>query len=370
MSNMYDKPMHYSHLISRPIGLSQVQAELDRDIREGLANTLVPVPVGLDPLNDLLCGGFHAEDLVLLGGIQGVGKTVAILQMARSFALNNRLAIIVCYEHSRRHIFFRMLCMESWWNQGPKLTWPELRQAIVQMGSNPERCFDELLLRLPAAREAWNRMARYMDGIWITQGDGVYFNTEELRKCVHNAVVAGYRSPILLVDYAQKVPIRRDELGFMPNDDNVRIGLVMSRLKSIALEFHCTVVAVAAADAEALRAQRVHLENLWGPSLVQYEPDTVLILNRGTADPGGEGITSVRWAIEKQRNGPQAVECEFELYGPQFAFNPQGRLVGADESFQGERVALQKALRSLRQQTLATPLDTKAEMQQRSNAHT
>jgi replicative DNA helicase len=330
--------VHFSALVEPPVPLASVIGELDQRIRGSLARTLRPVAIGLDPITAYLGGGFHPEELVLIGGMQGVGKTTAVLQMARSVALQNRLAIIVCYEHSRLVLLYRMLCMESFWSKGNRLTWPKLRDTIVAFKDDPERCFDRVLLALPEAAEAWDRLAGYMEGIWVVHGHSVYFNTREIENCVKRALEQGYAAPVLFVDYLQKVPVRPDELGYVPSTEQ-RIEVVMAELDNLADRYHCVVVAVAAADAEALRRQRVHLENLWGPANVQYDPDTALILNRGTGS-ASEGIKSVRWAIEKQRNGPQMIEFEVELHGPHFCFNPAGRLVSEEESFQGERIEL------------------------------
>jgi replicative DNA helicase len=338
---------NHSSLVEWPATLAAVQAELDEDIRGDLPRALQPMPTGFAPLDDFMGGGTHIEELILLAGIQGVGKTTAMMQLAKQVALSGRLSIVACYEHSRRQLFFRTLCMESYWNSGPKLTWEELRNTIIDLEDDSERCFDEMLRRLPAAREAWSRMARYMEGIQLVQADGVYFNTRELRKLVNNAVAKGYEYPFLFVDYVQIVPVDINELGWVP-EGNDRIGVVMASLKKTVTDFHCTVCGIAAADEAGIRQQRIHLENLLGPSRVQYDPDTVWILNRGTADPSGPGITTVRWAIEKQRNGPQMIEFEFELDGKYYAFNPVGRLVGEDESFQSERIALREELRQQR----------------------
>jgi hypothetical protein len=116
--------------------------------------------------------------------------------------------------------------------------------------------------------------------------------------------------------------------------------MIMKALKGTALRHHVPVVAVAAADEEAVRQQRVHLENLWGPSLVQYQPDVALILNRGGLVGEGERSKPVRLSIEKNRGGPSEVEMEHMLHGPYFAFNPLGSLVDAEASYQRERVAL------------------------------
>jgi len=326
----------YPIAVEPPVPLADVAVALDRRIRGNLAEVLRPVRTGFSPLDRYLGGGFHAEELVLVGGIQGVGKTVAVLQMAREAALRKRLAIVVCYEHSPLHLFFRLLCMESFW--GERITWTMLRDALRDLGDDPRRSLDRLLLALPGAREAWARMGEYLEWIWLMGGDGVHTTVDVLETCVEDARSRGY-APVLFVDYVQIVPVRPDPMGRVPQD-HARIGVVMKALKGIALRHQAVVVAVAAADEQALREQRVHLESLWGPSLVQYQPDTAIILNRGTASAAGEGPTMIRFGLEKQRNGPQGIEFEFALHGAHFCFDPEGRLVPAEESYQQERVRL------------------------------
>jgi replicative DNA helicase len=339
------KDVVYPISVEPPTPVGDVVSVLDGRIRGSFAETLRPVGTGFEPLDEYMSGGFHAEDLVLVGGMQGVGKTVSILQMARAAALQGRLSVIVCYEHSPVHLLFRMLCMESFWNEeAERLTWPVLRDTLVRLGGDPQRSFDQILLHLPAAREAWERLSEYMEGIWLVMGDGVHTTVDVLDMFVADAVSQGYECPMLFVDYVQIVPVRPDPMGVLPVDKE-RISVVMKALKATAIRRRAIVVAVAAADEQSLRRQRVHLENLWGPSLMQYQPDTALILNRGSASAAGRGATMIRCGLEKQRNGPQGLEFEFALHGAHFCFNPRGRLVGAEESYQRERVALQERTR-------------------------
>ena len=333
------KDVVYPISVEPPVPVSDIVGVLDGRIRGNFARTLEPVRTGFTPLDDYLSGGFHAEDLVLIGGMQGVGKTVAVLQMAREVALQGRPAIVVCYEHSPIHLFFRLLCLESFWNEGPRLTWPELRDGIRSLGGEPGRSFDRLLLRLPAAQEAWRRLSRYMEEVLLVEADGVHTTVDVLDTFVADVRARGYEGPALFVDYVQIVPVRPGPMGGVPKGEE-RVGVVMKALKATALRHQAIVVAVAAADEQSLRRQRVHLEDLWGPALMQYQPDTAIVLNRGSASAAGEGPTMIRFGLEKQRNGPQGIEFEFALHGAHFCFDPQGRLVPAEESYQQERVLL------------------------------
>jgi hypothetical protein len=71
-----------------------------------------------------------------------------------------------------------------------------------------------------------------------------------------------------------------------------------------------------------------------------YEPDVGLVLNNEHLEPMGEGgrARAVRLGIEKNRHGPSEIEWRHHLYGERFFLQPEGSLVGAEESSQMERV--------------------------------
>ncbi len=69
----------------RPSRLSQVRTdalEADRHRRV--------VPTGFSALDRVLVGGLRTQNLTLIGGRPGAGKTIALLQWARSMALAGR----------------------------------------------------------------------------------------------------------------------------------------------------------------------------------------------------------------------------------------------------------------------------------------
>ncbi len=331
--------------VPEPRTLGGVVDELDRRLREGRIEDYLPIPTGFSPIDEYLEGGLHADDLWLLGGIQNIGKTVAIVQMARNIAASGvALPIVVCYEHSPLYLLHRLLCLESIDPSGDQvsggLTRGALNAAVVKgLRCGEEVCIQWLLARVPEAEAAWRKVERYLDGMWLVLGDGRRTTVDVLELYVELARERGYGRVVLFLDYVQIVPVRPALSGEWV-DESQRIAVVMKALKTLALEHHVPVVAVSAACERALREQRVHLENLLGPALVQYQPDGALILNRSDGAVGERGSWPVRWAVEKNRHGVSEVEAEMTLHGPYYAFNPSGRRVATDESYQRERVGL------------------------------
>ena len=62
----------------------------------------------------MIGGGLRKTELILLGGAQGIGKTIATLQIARNVAMRpDQYAFYLSYEHTETHLMHRLLCLES-----------------------------------------------------------------------------------------------------------------------------------------------------------------------------------------------------------------------------------------------------------------
>ena len=70
------------------------------------------IPTGFDLLDKVLDGGLRTRDLMLIGGVPGVGKTVLTLQWARNIASNGFKTAYVCYEHDEEALASRLLAVE------------------------------------------------------------------------------------------------------------------------------------------------------------------------------------------------------------------------------------------------------------------
>ncbi len=346
----------------RPQNLWEAVNSFNERLRDGRLENYRPAPLGFPQIDDCLGGGLRAEDLALIGGMQNVGKTIFVLQVARNLAVEGKvLPIVVCYEHGPEMLLHRLICQESIDDSDDShpvgVTLTEIENAILAYydanSDHPARRsldLDWVLQNIPGAEKAWYRMRDYLWRLWLVRGDGLETTDHVLGEYVRMAQYLGFTRVMLIVDYAQRVPLRPTLSGFELSETQ-RIDLVMRGLKGIAMRFGVPVLAVAAADAEGLRQQRVHVENLWGPATVQYEPDVALILNRDTL--GSEsGERWVRLAIEKNRHGPSEVEFRHRLHGAYYCISCAGERVAEGESYQVERV------RAKRQKTAQSDLLT------------
>ena len=343
--------------VPHPLDLNEAAESVAGYIGRGDTSIFDPAQTGFTLLDHAMGGseeepgGFHPEDLWLLAGAQGVGKTSLALQMAHHMGCEGVLSIVVCYEHSPITLWERMLCQVSGatrqagqGSDGAGLVGiTELRSTYRDMitdyeGDNlkEERLIDELLSRFSNGSEIWAQLSRAASNVWLIKGDPLYTNPDALEAYVKMAKGEGHKRIVLFVDYVQRVPVPPQYgrlLGTME-----RIEFALRALKGIAMTHLIPVVGVSAADAEGLRKGRIHLENMWGNATMQYEPDGALVLNK---DRSKDGTEMVRIAIEKSRRGKSEIEWRYPFYGSAYRFGTNGELVIEEESWQGERSSLQ-----------------------------
>jgi replicative DNA helicase len=305
-----------------PKTLLDVSIEFDTHIKSGKVAGYKPIPTGFEPLDTYLSGGLVPESLVLIGGPPGTGKTVFVLQVARNIAAaskdNQVVACVVCFEHSEVYLYHRLLCMESVLGERDTgLTMDDIRHAALNT-KGAETGLESLIQASDAARDAWSRITQYWERLYLIKGHPVKTTLNVLDTYL-TRLRSQYASVVLFVDYLQKIPVFAPGVDLSPG---LGIRVVTEGLKNLALAHGVPIVAVAAADAEGLKADRVRFEDLWGDSSVNYEPDAALILNPVSARQAPSD-TEVIFSIEKNRLGPTGVQFPCTLRGVHFAFVSQ-----------------------------------------------
>ena len=341
---------HLPPFVMPPEDLEEVALKIERNLEEGNKDAFWPIPTGFETVDGLTGGGLHSGDLNIVGGVQNIGKTALILQWANHIAGAGALAIVVCYEHSTVTLWERLICQSSFKNgTSAHITSDLLRDAYIETISERDRLkeqdgehklhmMDEVLARIPKGMEAWASLSARMRNIWLVTGDGVNTDLEALSKYIDLAVDHySNKRIVLFVDYVQRVPIIDPSRALEAEE---RIERVLAGLKGLAIRkasegIVLSVVAVGAADGEGLRRGRVHLENLWGNAIMQYEPDLAIIANRDGWEK--DGVEVVRWAVEKNRRGMSNLEYRHRYHGAAYWFEPRGMPVRKEVSWQAER---------------------------------
>lgn len=332
-----------SHL---PRTLAQVMNEASDMVVRGDLTEYVPVSTGFDPLDGMIGGGLRKTELILLGGAQGIGKTIATLQIARNIASRpGQYAFYLSYEHTETHLMNRLLCLES--INPPEM---ELRSGvrlkdlydiiIAERAKSTLHRRDEgnslqsILREHPKTSMALARMSHYADRLILLKASPAVTTLNAIREMTTRLVDATQGNVTVFIDYLQKAAIHPERA----TDESEKVTIVVEGLKDIALTQGVPVWAIVAADREGLKANRLHLFHLRGSSALDYEADIALIMNNKYHILSKEHIAFnpyqarqfrdwVVFTIEKNRAGRAMQDIEFQLQAPYFAFNPHGQQV-------------------------------------------
>ncbi|MBR7744909.1 AAA family ATPase [Phycicoccus sp. BSK3Z-2] len=313
--------------------------ETDESLRLGARPGAVVWPTGFDLLDTTLGGGLRSGELVLLGGSEGSGKTTLAVQMIRNAVLGGRSAVVFSFEHEAQTVIQRLLGLEAAFaaeaSEQPVSTAANAHafRGVFEAEDPHRKGLAEALGRLAYGRAALTMMDGYAERLHLHESNS-HTTIEEMANVVLTVADETGEPPIVLVDYLQKVP--RPVAG---EDEETRVTIVTESLKNLAMELHCPVVAIAAADRESLASgRRMRTRDLRGSSALAYEADVVLILASKEAIVSREhlvydlGAAKVfrRWSVvtvEKNRHGADSVELEVQKDFEHGRFHPKARVV-------------------------------------------
>ncbi len=329
-----------------PRTLSQVLGEANDMVVRGDLSEYVPIPTGFDPLDGLIGGGLRKTELVLLGGAQGIGKTISALQMARNIASrNDQYAFYISYEHTEAHLMHRLLCLESLnppeMDRVNSIRIKDLHDIIIAErarstlhGENSTMSLQTILRENPKTSAALGRINRYADRLIMVKASPAVTTLRAIREMTRRIADATEGNVTIFIDYLQKVAIHPERAA----DEGEKVTIVVEGLKDIALSLGVPVLSIVAADREGLKAPRLHLHHLRGSSALDYECDIAIIMNNkyhilskdvATFNPyeAKKAREWVVYTIEKNRAGRAMQDMEFQLHAPYFAFDPRGQRV-------------------------------------------
>ncbi len=223
---------------------------------------------GLDPL---IGGGMRAGSLVILAGPQGLGKSTFALQVARNNAATGRPVIYFSYEHDAEDITQKLIALEA----------GELDESDQVRVTSIRSIFDDLwvsslehrLESVPSGTEALAKVAHYSEILFVHRSTGSRTDLPAIEAAVEAVRELSGTMPLVIVDYLQKVKTHHQ-------DEEASSTEIVEGLKDLAIDIGAPVLAIAAADKEALRSgKRMRANDLRGSSALAYEADVVLVLN-------------------------------------------------------------------------------------------
>ena len=320
----------------RPQSVSEILHQIHLETERGDKSTFKTYNTGFDVL-DKTIGGAGAKELILIGGAQGVGKTIMATQMARNIACTKQAhCIYVCYEHDNAYLFKRLVPLESINPIGATpfdhgLTERDVLEGI-EKASDGKVGFVDLLKNSHRGKMVLEKLEVYKDYLHFVKGNSIKTTIQAIRSMVLEAK-AQYGNVVLFVDYLQKVPVFPE-----PDTEDEKVTYITQGLKDLALDTDIPIFAVVAADREGLKAKRMHIFHLRGSSAIDYEADICIIMNDKSKIISKINVVYNpskmtefnRWVIctvEKNRTGQKMVDLEFQKLFKYFCFDPRGRLV-------------------------------------------
>jgi replicative DNA helicase len=320
----------------RPQSIAEVLHQIHDDTERGITKGFMVYQTGFDVLDKAISGA-AAKELILVGGAQGVGKTIMCMQIARNIAASRQAhCIYICYEHDTFYLFKRLLPLESINPVGVTpfdhgLTERDIVEGI-QKASEGRIGFIDLLRNSHRGKMVLEKIEQYKDRLHFFKGNSIKTTLQSIRSMVLEAK-AVYGDVVLFVDYLQKVPVFPE-----PATEEDKVTYITQGLKDLALSIEIPIFAIVAADREGLKAKRLHIFHLRGSSAIDYEADICLIMNDKSKIISKTNVVYnparmkefQQWVIvtiEKNRTGQKMVDLEFKKHFKYFCFDPRGKLV-------------------------------------------
>ncbi|QLQ11470.1 MAG: AAA family ATPase [Nocardioidaceae bacterium] len=323
--------------------LNETLEQADYRVKAGAHSQSRVWPTGFTPLDEYLSGGFRAGDLILLGGAQGLGKTTLMMQVARNVARSGRAVLVFSYEHDQQTSLIRLVAMEAGIIGGADAPSVQRIRHAFEATDGMGYGLAQRLADTAGGAEAIEIVREYADRLAVHRSTGSSTGLEIIAETIEKVRADTGMSPLVVVDYLQKVPTPGERL-----DEADRTTVVTEGLKDLALDHEVPVVAIVASDKDGIGGgKRMRVNHFRGSSALAYEADTVLVLNN-KADIVARhhlvyNLQNVdeykNWAvmtIEKNRNGLNGVDLEFQKLFAQSRYDQNGRVV--KEQLTDERV--------------------------------
>jgi replicative DNA helicase len=327
--------------------------ETDEALRRGERPGSAVWPTGFDLLDTTLGGGLRAGELALLAGGEATGKTTLAVQVARNVVAQGRHAVVISFEHESHHLIQRLIALEaafaavdSLTGSGRPVDVTSVRQ-VFEADEPDRRGLTEAVSRLGFGARALAAVGEYSDRLHLHEADA-QTTVEEVADIVAELIDAVGESPLVILDYLQKMPTVPEHA-----DEGTRVTVVSELLKKLSLELDCPVLAISAAERHGGGGgQRMRARDLRGSPALAYEADVVLIL------AGKEDIVARehlvydlgslsrfrRWSVlsvAKNRHGLGYVDLELEKDFEHGRFVPTAQVVAerlTDERLFDERL--------------------------------
>jgi len=309
--------------------VNRLLEETDSRLKAGQAAGTKVWLSGFPALDKTLAGGFRSGELVLLGGGQGLGKTTFALQVMRNLVATGHTAVYFSFDHDNATLLERLIAMEAAEIAGPiGVPLKRVREAF-EARQRTEPTLEARLAGTEAGVEAVQELREYGRRLHLHRSKASDTDVKAIKQVIETIREETGQAPFVVVDTLQKVHLAGS--GLLSEDD--RATLIVEELKDLTLELSVPVLAIVAAG--PIAGKRMRVQDLRGSSTIAVPADVVIILNDKFEVvarhhlvynlASAERFRSwVILTIEKNRNGVDKVDLEFQKKFAQGRFDPDG----------------------------------------------
>jgi len=325
----------------RLLSVHSVLEETDDRLKAGQAAGAKLWLSGFEVLDKALLGGFRSGELVLLGGAQSLGKTTFALQVLRQLTATGHSAVYFSFHHDNHTLVERLIAMEAAEIAGPMgVPLVNVREAF-EARHRREPTMEGRLADTEGGVEAVQELREYGRRLHLHRSKSSDTDIDAIRQVIVKIRDETGQAPFVVIDSLQKIHF--DGPGRRSDDD--RVVFVVEALKDLTLELNVPILAIVAGGPST--GKRMRVQDLGGSSDLVVPADIVLILNEkfdvvakhhlvynlSSAERFRQWVVLT---IEKNRNGVDKVNLEFQKAFKQGRFDPVGGRV--QEELVDERI--------------------------------
>jgi replicative DNA helicase len=263
------------------------------------------VTTGIAGLNDVLSGGFEPGRLVCALGAPNTGKTTLIHQIAEHIASTGRPVLYVSSEDTPSALVAKTLSRVG-----------KVNYNAVLKGWESEK--DKINTAIATLRDLPSKdRLRYLDAI-----DGVTLDIIREKAAEHFAKFSdenGGGPGVIVVDYLQRIARAIKTMSGMTQDLREVVTMVSERLRSLARELDCTVIAITAQNRTGYTrsSDGNSLASAKESGDIEYTCDVMLALiedkDKNRVPPPGR--TAVLLYVDKNRQGEKNRSVPLDFWG-------------------------------------------------------
>jgi replicative DNA helicase len=259
-----------------------------------------PMPTGLDPLDEVIGGGFLRQTLVMMGAAPGMGKSFFAQQLFEGMAQKGHNTLYFNLEMSREQMLARSFARIARQREGAEMTaidvlqgyrWTSAQRAIIE--------------RTAAAytAEIAPHMA-YNPGGSTAQLDAIL---DQMNSAAQRATDAGKEAPLVVIDYLHLLR------GDQREDIQTTLKRAMDAFKGYAMKYNTVVFVILAFNRESNKGGKVNQESGRDSSAIEYGADLMLGLNFAKVEDNQDSELAEKIREAAQKEGREKGQTDYRL---------------------------------------------------------